>query len=87
MYKVDVGPKASKFIRKQNQQIQQKIIQKLRELETNPRPHGYQRLKGKRELCRVRTGDYRIIYTIKDDQLLVLVVKIGNRRDVYQHLE
>lgn len=84
MYNVDVGPKASKFIRKQNQQIQQQIITKLRELEINPRPHGCKRLKGKHELYRVRTGDYRIIYTIKDNQLLVLVVQIGNRRDVYR---
>ena len=87
MYKVDVGPKASKFIRKQNQQTQYQIIKKLRDLEANPRPHGCKRLKGKQALYRVRTGDYRIIYTIKDNQLLVLVVQIGNRRDVYRSVE
>ncbi|MHC4552478.1 MAG: type II toxin-antitoxin system RelE family toxin [Planctomycetota bacterium] len=53
-------------------------------MEANPRPHGCKRLKGKQALYRVRTGDYRIIYTLNDNQLLVLVVKIGNRRDVYQ---
>ena len=84
MYKVDVGPQGQKFIRKQDRAIQQQIIRKLRELEEDPRPYGCIRLQGKKELYRVRTGDYRIIYTIKDNQLLVLVVQIGHRKDVYK---
>jgi len=84
MYHVDVGPKAGKFIRKQDKPIQQQIIRKLRGLENDPRPHGCIRLQGRKDLYRVRTGDYRIIYTIKDNQLLVLVVQIGHRRDVYR---
>lgn len=84
MYKVEVGPKAGKFIRKQDIPIQQQIIRKLRELEHNPRPAGCKRLQGNRDLYRVRCGDYRIIYIIKDDQLLILVVRIGHRRDVYR---
>ncbi|MDH4201901.1 MAG: type II toxin-antitoxin system RelE/ParE family toxin [Phycisphaerae bacterium] len=84
MYKVDVGSQAEKFIRKQDKTIQQQIIRKLRGLEVDPRPHDCKRLKGKKDLYRVRTGDYRIIYTIKDNQLLVLVVQIGHRKDVYQ---
>ena len=76
----------SLFVSKINR-IQQQIITKLRELEINPRPHGYKQLKGKHELYRVRTGDYRIIYTIKDNQLFVLVVQIGNRRDVYNNIK
>ncbi|RKY07577.1 MAG: type II toxin-antitoxin system RelE/ParE family toxin [Planctomycetota bacterium] len=84
MYKVDVGPKASKFVRKQDAIVQQQLIRKLRELENDPRPHGCKRLQGKKNLYRVRSGDYRIIYTIKDNQLLVLVVQIGHRRDVYR---
>lgn len=84
MYKVDIGPKAGKFIRKQDKPIQQQIIRKLRELEKDPRPHGCKHLQGKKDLYRVRTGDYRIIYTIKDNQLLVLVVQIGHRKGVYR---
>jgi mRNA-degrading endonuclease RelE of RelBE toxin-antitoxin system len=49
MYKVDIGPKAGKFIHKQNATIQHQIIRKLRELETNPRPHGCKRLQGKKD--------------------------------------
>lgn len=85
MYKVNVERKASKFLHKQDALIQKQIIQKLRELEHDPRPAGYKHLQGKKDLYRVRCGDYRIIYTIRDNQLLVLVVQIGHRRDVYRN--
>ena len=84
MYKVDIGPKAGRFIRKQDTPIQQQLIRKLRELEQDPRPAGCKRLQGNKNLYRVRMGDYRIIYTIKDNQLVVLVIQIGHRRDVYR---
>jgi mRNA interferase RelE/StbE len=84
MYRTEIGPKAQKFIRKQDTPIQQQIIRKLRELELDPRHPGCKRLQGNRSLYRVRTGDYRIIYTIKDEQLLVLVIHIGHRKDVYR---
>ncbi len=85
-YQVELARKAHKFLAAQSAKVQKQISEKIDLLETDPRPHGYKRLKGKKELYRVRTGDYRIIYTIKDTQLLVLVVQIGNRRDVYQSL-
>jgi mRNA interferase RelE/StbE len=53
-------------------------------LAANPRPQGVEKMKGEKNLYRVRTGDYRILYTIEDRKLIVLVVKIGNRRDVYR---
>ena len=53
-------------------------------LAENPRPTGYKVLKGDlKGLLRVRTGDFRVIYTIKDDLLLVIILKIGGRRSVY----
>lgn len=84
MYKVDLGPKARKFIRKQDTRIRQQLIRKLRELENDPRPEGCKRLQGHCDLYRIRSGDYRVIYTIKDNQLLVLVVQIGHRREIYR---
>lgn len=51
-----------------------------------PRPAGMVKLAGEEELYRVRVGDYRIIYTIQDDQLLVLVVTIAHRREAYRRL-
>jgi mRNA interferase RelE/StbE len=52
-------------------------------LSENPRPPGCKKLEGHDNLRRVRSGDYRIICSVFDDVLLVLIVKIGNRKDVY----
>jgi len=83
-YRIELARKAQKFFAKLPENIRQQIAVKIDSLETNPRPHGCKQLQGKKDLYRVRSGDYRIIYTIKDNQLLVLVVQIGHRRDVYR---
>lgn len=56
----------------------------MRGLAENPRPIGSEKLTGSEDLHRIRVGDYRILYQIQDDALLVLVVKIGHRREVYR---
>ena len=56
---------------------------RLRALESNPRPSDVKKLKG-RPAWRVRVGDYRIIYEIQDRELIVIVVTIGHRREVYR---
>ena len=60
-----------------------RILQCFRELAENPRGPGCEKLSG-RERYRMRQGVYRIIYEIQDEVLLVVVVKIGHRRDVYR---
>jgi len=65
-----------------------KLYQRLREaldaLEENPRPINSVKLQGEEELYRVRVGDYRIVYQIQDRQLIVLVVQMGHRREIYR---
>lgn len=56
----------------------------MESLAVNPRPHGTKKLVGLDQLFRVRVGDYRIVYQIQDDKLVVLVVGIGHRKDVYR---
>jgi mRNA interferase RelE/StbE len=51
-------------------------------LENDPRPEGYIKLKGSDNLFRIRVGPYKIIYTIQDDKLIILVLEIGDRKDV-----
>lgn len=51
---------------------------------TNPRPQGVKELAGEDDVYRIREGDYRIIYTIRDKELIVLVVKIGDRKETYR---
>jgi mRNA interferase RelE/StbE len=83
-YRIELARKAQKFLAKLPENIRHQIRDKIDSLEVNPRPHGCKRLQGRKDLYRVRTGDYRIIYTIKDNQLLVFVVQVGHRRDVYR---
>ena len=59
------------------------IIEKIGNLALDPRPHGCEKLSGK-EQYRVRHGNYRIVYSIQDDDLTVWVVKVGHRKDVYR---
>ena len=63
--------------------IQRQLQPKIDALANHPRPHGVEKLKGESNFYRVRSGDYRIIYQIKDKVLLVLLIKIGHRREVY----
>lgn len=63
--------------------IYTRIISALQTLADDPRPRGVKKLKGYRDYWRIRVGDYRIIYAIQDDRLLVIVIRIGHRRDVY----
>jgi mRNA interferase RelE/StbE len=63
-----------------------RIAWKIDRLADNPRPRGAKALKGPLSLYRIRVGDYRVIYQIQDAALLVLVVRIGSRGDVYRHL-
>ena len=60
-----------------------RILKRVGELAVDPRPVGSQKLSGLQEKYRVRQGDYRIIYSIEDEQLVVIVVKVGHRRQVY----
>ena len=86
MYKVKVEDKAVKFVRTLDAKTQKQIVHKLQTLAQNPRLAGYVAIKGVKDLCRIRCGDYRIVYSIRDRELLVLVVRIGDRKNVYERL-
>lgn len=60
-----------------------RILRKTEALADDPRPAGCQKLTGD-EKYRIRQGDYRILYSIEDDRLVVVVVKVGHRREVYE---
>jgi mRNA interferase RelE/StbE len=62
----------------------QRLVHRIQALADDPRPPGAEKLSGTRDKYRVRQGDYRILYEIEDEILVVEIVKIGHRKDVYR---
>ncbi len=83
-YQVDLTPASVRQIKKLPSDIQQKVVLKLEELALEPRPDKVVKLEGTASLYRVRLGKYRIVYQIQDELLLVTVVKVAHRREVYR---
>ncbi|MBR4400965.1 MAG: type II toxin-antitoxin system RelE/ParE family toxin [Synergistes sp.] len=63
---------------------QKAIVQKLRALEENPYPPGCRKIQGIKDTWRIRAGNFRIVYTVYEDNLLILVIRIGDRKYLYR---
>lgn len=83
-YEVTLTPAAARQLRKLDPPVRRRIQAAIDLLADDPRPPAATRLVGGEGEWRVRTGSYRIIYQINEDKLLVLVLNLGHRRDVYQ---
>ena len=81
-YEVVFRKSVEKDLRAIPRKDQIRILQRLSQLADEPRPSGCKKLSGQ-ERYRLRQGNYRILYEIEDDRLIVTVVKVGDRRDVY----
>lgn len=82
-HSIRIKTSAKKEIRGLQKDTRKRIIGAVRKLRSTPRPVGCKKLKGSNEY-RIRVGDYRVIYEIQDDVLIVLLVKVGHRREVYR---
>ena len=85
-WQVLVQRQAEKSLRRLDKPLRQRIRQAINQLAVTPRPQGCKKLAGYDNLYRVRVGDWRISYAIEDDKLIVLVVGIAPRGQVYRHL-
>ena len=83
-YRIVIKKSAAKEIEKIQKKDRIRVIEKIRSLSNDPQPEGSKKLSGQ-EKYRIRQGDYRILYQIIDDKLIITVVKIGHRRDVYKN--
>ncbi len=83
-YEVRLAPAAVRQLRKLDPPGRRRVQAAIDLLAEDPRPPGARQLVGGAGEWRVRTGDFRIIYDIRDGELLVLVVKVGHRRDIYE---
>lgn len=84
MFSVEISPSAEKQIKALPKKEQSKVIKRIFKLAEEPIPSGSKKLKGVESLYRVRQGNWRIVYTVENKKLSVLVIKVGHRREVYR---
>jgi len=83
-YHVTYAKAAARALRRLDRPVQRRLADAIDDLGDDPRPHGTKALQGADGLLRIRVGDYRVVYAVEDDQLVVLVVTLGHRREVYR---
>ena len=82
-YSVRIKPSAVKELEAVPLKDRRRLVARIEGLAADPRPVGVQKLSGE-DKYRLRQGDYRVLYEIVDEDLIVTVVRVGNRRDVYR---
>jgi len=84
-YSVFIKPSAAKEIEAVGQKDdRQRIVTRIRSLARDPRPFGSEKLSGKGDLYRLRVGRYRVVYSVGDAELVVVIVRVGHRKNVYR---
>ena len=82
-YKILIKPSAVKELEALPAKDRRRLVVRLQKLSSDPRPPGSEKLSG-HDLYRIRQGNYRVLYSVEDLALIVLVIKIGHRREVYR---
>ena len=83
-YEITYAQSALKALRRLDRGIVRRILTAIDALASDPRPHGCTQLKGGNGEMRIRVGDYRVIYDVNDGEVVILVLAIGHRREVYR---
>ena len=86
MYKIEWKQSAKKELKKLKKAVIPRIIKVVESLSINPHPTGSRKLQGSEHLYRVRLGDYRIVYSVENKILLIEIIRIGHRKDIYRKL-
>lgn len=85
-YKIEWKHSAKKELRKLEKAVTLRIINAVEDLASEPRSKGSRKLQGSEHLYRVRVGDYRVVYAIKNKVLLIEVIRIGHSEDIYKKI-
>ncbi|MEI6790133.1 MAG: type II toxin-antitoxin system RelE/ParE family toxin [Myxococcaceae bacterium] len=83
-YRLEFNKRYLKDLEKIPKVFQKSILQALAYLKHNPRPDGCKKMRGFDDLYRIRCGDYRIVYQIHDNVLLIIVIDVGHRKEIYR---
>lgn len=86
-YRVELVPTAARAFKKLDHRTQLRVVRKIDALADDPRPPGVKLLSVEDRIYRLRAGDFRILYQINDKVLVILVVAIGHRREVYRRMQ
>ena len=84
-YKILIRKSAAKELEKLPHKELKRIVTRIQELANNPRPAGVEKLSGF-DRYRIRQGNYRIVYSIQDNELTVWIIKVGHRKEIYRNL-
>ncbi len=84
-YEVRFSNTARKGLRRLDRESRERVVRAAEALGEEPRPHGARPVRGT-PFLRIRSGDYRIIYEVREDVLLILVVRVAHRREAYRNL-
>ena len=85
-YRIEFAPKAERDFKALDKPIRSRLAHRIDSLAENPFPQGIRKLTGEEDLYRLRVGDYRIIYQVQGRRLVILIVRIGHRADIYRGL-
>jgi mRNA interferase RelE/StbE len=83
MHRIELLPSAARSLEK-TPAVRRRLARAIDALARNPHPSGSQKLRGAQNVWRIRVADYRVLYQVLDNVLLVLIIRIGHRRDVYR---
>lgn len=87
-YKLQFDKRFIKDLKRVPHPFRENICKKIESLVVEPRPHGYIKLNGSKkiDLYRIRCGDYRIVYTIQDFELVIIIIELGHRKEIHRNL-
>ena len=83
-YRVELTHTAEKQLRRLGAKHRPRVVESIAALAEHPRPRGARKLSGYDQVFRVRVGTYRIVYEVFDDRVVIIVLKIGHRKDIYR---
>jgi mRNA interferase RelE/StbE len=83
-YAIDIKPSARRELENLSDSLIARLLPKIESLTANPRPSGCRKLRGYKDLWRIRVGNYRVVYIIDDDRKTLSVTRVAHRRDVYE---
>jgi len=83
-YRLEISSTAERQLRKLPARELRRVVEAIEELANDPRPSGCRKLMGYKDVFRIRIGTYRLLYSVHDKRVIVVVLKVGHRRDAYR---